>query len=436
ICIIGAGIVGLAGGIFLRQHGFQVTIHEKDATLETVGAGIQLHPNALRVLQDLGVAASVRAHAVPASAIVVRNYATGTPLHTQDLQEVQRVYGGPVLTVHRAHLRQVLYARALALGVAFVFGSKLSAKPKQDSAAGGLGGSPTSTLDPGLDGGRIVKSLGADLVIGADGANSAVRQLLTGREAELVPHGKLVYRIVVAQEAMKRHDKQHALRHLVEKANIVVWLGPESQAVAYRMAGMFNIALTRPGSLDPAQAFSKPQMVDVQSLVAELAAEGWHAHVLELVSLAQSCMRWMLFEPLANEEQTPWTRAATGGSRLCLVGDAAHQTLPYLAQGAAMGLESMAVLAKLLAQAQNGGQVDDCLAIYERLRKERAFAINRAGLKNGAIWQLPNGPLQEERDRILVSEQPTAGFPNLLADPFFQPWLWGFDAARQADEAW
>lgn len=101
-----------------------------------------------------------------------------------------------------------------------------------------------------------------------------------------------------------------------------------------------------------------------------------------------------------------------------------------------MGLESISTLAHLLGKAQYQKQVKDCLDVYQRLRKDRTGHVTRAALKMGAIWQLPNGPLKEERDRIFRCETPTAGYPNLLADPFLQIWLWGYDAPQAADVAW
>jgi salicylate hydroxylase len=96
-----------------------------------------------------------------------------------------------------------------------------------------------------------------------------------------------------------------------------------------------------------------------------------------------------------------------------------------------MGLESISVLACLLGTAHSQHEVKDVLRIYQHLRKARTGHVIRAGLKNGAMWQLANGPLKDERDRVL-SETPTPGFPNLLADPFFQSWLWDFDASKTA----
>ncbi|KUI59747.1 3-hydroxybenzoate 6-hydroxylase [Cytospora mali] len=420
ICIVGAGIVGLAGGILLRRHGFKVTIIEKDATLHTIGAGIQLHPNALRVLQELGVYDNVRSKSILTDAIILKEYATGKTMHTQDLLEAEKEYGAPVLTVHRPHLRQVLYDEALASGVEFRFGFTIKAG-SNDLEKGIL----TLRGESGA-----IESLQADLFIGADGANSAMREAVTGRKLEAIPHGKVVHRIVIDEARIRERPN---LRYLVEKPNIIVWMGPQSQAITYSLGGMFNIAFTRPWSLDPADAFFGPQVVDLGAFQADLAAESWDPQLRELISLGSDCLRWMFFEPKIDDEKTPWVDAT---ARFCLVGDSAHQTLPYLAQGAAMGLESVSVLATLLAKASHGKQVRDSLELYQRLRKERTGHIIRASLKNGEIWQLPNGPLKDERDRVFLHETPSAGFPNLLADPFFQSWLWGFDAHKTADEAW
>lgn len=103
-----------------------------------------------------------------------------------------------------------------------------------------------------------------------------------------------------------------------------------------------------------------------------------------------------------------------------------------------MGYESAALLAALVSKAQTGEQVRDALAIYERKRKERTSLMIRATLRQGRLTQMPDGPLQEARDRELRESAglPTAGCPNMMSDPFFQRWMWGFDAEKEAEEAW
>ncbi|KAI9898873.1 hypothetical protein N3K66_005334 [Trichothecium roseum] len=232
-----------------------------------------------------------------------------------------------------------------------------------------------------------------------------------GRKRELVPHGTVVHRITIDESLIRDAPN---LRHLVaeDDPNTVVWLGPGSQAVTYSLDGIFNIAFTRPwrpatkgGGDDDDAPFYGPQ-------------------------------RRMFFEPEIDGEETPWVR---GVARFfCLVGDAAHQTLPYLAQGAAMGLESSSVLSHLLGRARRNdrGQIRAALGVYERMSKERSGWIIRASLENGRVWQLPDGPAQEERGRQLLAGGEGPGFPNMLADPDFREWLWGFDAAKAAGEAW
>jgi salicylate hydroxylase len=89
-----------------------------------------------------------------------------------------------------------------------------------------------------------------------------------------------------------------------------------------------------------------------------------------------------------------------------------------------------------MGKAQNTQQIRDSLGIYQSLRKERTGHVIRATLKTGEVWQMLDGPLKDERDRQFLHEIPTVGYPNPLADPFFQEWLWGFDATKTANAAW
>ncbi|RYP00869.1 hypothetical protein DL764_006392 [Monosporascus ibericus] len=132
------------------------------------------------------------------------------------------------------------------------------------------------------------------------------------------------------------------------------------------------------------------------------------------------------------------------GSLLMLLTCVFHQR----GQGAAASIESVSVLAHLLGKAvaedddDDDGRrrvaVSDALYVYQRLRKERTAHVIKATLKTGRLWQMPDGPLKDERDRELLREtrNPSIGCPNPLADPFFQRWLWNFHAPEAADRAW
>ncbi|KAI2615213.1 FAD binding domain-containing protein [Hypoxylon sp. NC1633] len=415
VCIIGGGVVGLTGSILLRQQGFKVTVLERDVGLHTTGAGIQLHPNAVRVLQQINVFEKLRLKSIFPQSIILKDYRTGQILHTQDLLEPAKKYGAPLLSLHRAHLRELLYNEALVHGVEIRHGIHINA------------------ADIDLENGEVKLSnppetFKADLFIGADGAQSVVREALNGRKEHAIPHGKIVYRMLVEEATIAEMPR---LRPTLQSPNIVVWLGPECEAVTYGLHGIFNIAITWPWSADPKDMFFGAQPVDLEDLRLKLST--WEPDVRDLVGLGTKCSRWMLFEPADDDENTPWLDEK---GKFCIVGDAAHRGLPYLGQGAAAGIESITVMAHLLGRATDGQQVKKCLSIYQLLRKERTTHIIRATLKTGRLWQMPDGPLKEERDREFLNDIPTVGYPNPLADPFFQSWLWGFDAQKAADDAW
>ncbi|KAI1435906.1 FAD binding domain-containing protein [Xylaria sp. CBS 124048] len=415
VCIIGGGVVGLAGAILLRRQGFRVTVLERDATLQTAGAGIQLHPNAVRVLQEIGVFDTMLKKSIVPHSITLKAYRTGQVLHRQDLKGPADRYGAPLLTLHRADLRQVLYDEAVARGVSIRHGIRIEVSGV-DLGAGTLTLSGTS------------ERVDADLFVGADGGESVVRTALLGYKPRAIPHGKIVHRILIEEKDITARPH---LRYLVDEPNVIVWLGPECQAVTYGLDGVFNIAFTWPWSKDPQDIFFGSRAVDIEAFRAKLA--DWEPDLREILGLATSCLCWNFFEPVVDGEDTPWVDPA---GRFCIVGDAAHRGLPYLGQGAAAGIESVSTLAQLLGKAHDRQQARRALGLYQGLRKERTGHVIRATLRTGAIWQMPDGPLQEERDRRFRHETPTVGYPNPLADPFFQAWLWGFDATRTADEAW
>jgi salicylate hydroxylase len=258
-------------------------------------------------LQDIGVYEKIKEKSVCIASIDLKQYATGRTLHSLDLLPLQDKYGAPVIAVHRALLRQVLYDEALACGADVRLGTAIKME--------------ASDLEAGVLRINGTESLAADLFIGADGANSVVREVITGRKPKLIPHGFVVYRIVIDESLIQARP---TLRHLIHEPKIKVWLGPESQAVAYSLDGLFNIAFTRPWSDDP---FYTPQKADLETFMAELVAEDWDTQLRELIGLATETHRWMFVEPEIDDEKTPWVDES---GKFCIVGDAAHQTLPYL----------------------------------------------------------------------------------------------------------
>ncbi|KAI0192156.1 FAD binding domain-containing protein [Astrocystis sublimbata] len=339
VCIVGGGLVGLAGSILLRRQGFDITVFERNATLETAGYGIQLHPNGMRVLQDMGVYDKLMLKATKGRSIILRAYDTGRVMNVQDLSGLETKYGAPVLTFQRADLLGCLHETAVNEGIQIHLGAGVEASGID------LEHGRVITSGSYLDGTSDSYDIEADLFIGADGIGSAVRTAMIGAETDINPHGQVVDRMAVSKSAVYAVP---SLRHLIDDANICLWMGPGGHVVVYTLHDTMYIAYIQPWSTNSRDAFFGPQKVDLSELRAALL--GWDPQVHELVSLSLNGQRErrLLFEPPSHDFS--WV---AGEGKFCLVGEAAHPILPYLSQGASQGLESIAVLAHLLGKANS-----------------------------------------------------------------------------------
>lgn len=323
---------------------------------------------------------------------------------------VQDKYGAPHLVIHRADLRRVLFEEAKTQGAQVRFGAKIDfAKSSFADGVLHLAGEKESH---------------ADLIIGADGLQSTCRDSLFPQHSPLCSTGKTVYRTLIDPEAMKSSQ----LKDFVLTPNIHAWLGPGSMAISYLLKGAYNVVLTHP-AVDESGFFGpRPAGIgEVRSLFRD-----WDPQLRNLVEIGAEFQKWTLLE--LQEPPRCWVHS---DGKFVLVGDAAHPSLPYLAQGAAIGFESALVLATLLSKATRSTQILDLLQLYYSVCQPRAAQVIRASKKTGDIWTMPDGPLQAERDRLFLTEMPpSTGYPNPLEDPFFQSWLWGFSAQKAAEEAW
>jgi salicylate hydroxylase len=159
----------------------------------------------------------------------------------------------------------------------------------------------------------------------------------------------------------------------------------------------------------------------------------WDLKLKKLLSLAGTCQKWKL----QNSDPSALPTWVHPHGTFCLLGDAAHATLPYLAQGAAISVEDGAVLGGLLGKIRSKNDVPRVLALYEQLRRPRTSAVVLGSTKQQSIFHLHDGPEQEERDRIMLSQHPPQrGHPNQWADPVMQEFLFGYDADEEVDRAW
>lgn len=350
VVIVGAGIGGLTTALALRAQGIDVQVLEQARELTEIGAGLQIASNAVRVLDDLGLAEQLAEVSVAAKGIRFRDLASDELLFETPLGErAAKHYGRPFYQVHRADLlgllAEALPAEVIRLGAAVT-------DVEQDE------GSATVVLAGGE---RII----ADAVIGADGIHSSVREWMLGPEE---PHfsGVLGWRAMLSREEADDLGLDHSCD---------AWLGPGRSVVTYwlRPGELFNVI-----GFVPAREVHRESWTDSGD-VDEMRKS--FADSNQLVTRLMEKIDSAFITGVYFHDPAP--RWSTG--RVTLLGDAAHATQPYLAQGACQSIEDAAVLARLLNRAGPGG-VAGALAEYERRRSPRTTKVQVVARAAERFW--------------------------------------------------
>jgi salicylate hydroxylase len=385
VAVVGAGIGGLTLAAALSRTGVRCEVFEQARCLSEVGAGIQIAPNAARLLHRLGLERRLRACAVRPRAIEMRRWSDDAPLASTVLgDECERLYGAPYYTIHRAHLHEALVGlltdNVLHLGRRVI----------------GVADLPDRAVLR-FDDGAVYA---ADVVVGADGIHSVVREALVADAP--VFSGQTIYRGLLPRERAPLLAGDPAVR---------LWLGPGQHCVCYPVSGgqAVSFAATCPAAGWSTESWSA--IGDPDALAD--AYRGWNRAVVDLVRAAGTVRRWALHDRV---KLTRWSSA-----RLTLLGDAAHPMLPFMAQGANQAIEDALTLAACLTLTTSP-RVPEELRRYEALRAPRTELVQRRSRDSAGALHLPDGPAQAERD---------AGLPGFL-DLRGQEWLYGYDAERSA----
>jgi salicylate hydroxylase len=352
--VIGAGIAGLAISIALAQRGAKVTLLEQAAAISDIGAGIQISPNGMAVIHALGLGEGLRAISVPAKAVSLRDGITDGPVLTMDLTRDRTSRGFHL--IHRADLISLLLNAAVAAGVDI----RLNHAIEKVSISGAT---PVIHLANG-------QSISAPRLIGADGLHSLVRTALNGREAPFFTH-QVAWRATIPNSSS--HDP------LVE-----VHMGPGRHLVSYPLRGgsLRNIVAVEERGGWTAESWSLQD--DPANLQAAFVS--FSPKIQHWLAQVEKPNLWGLFRhPVA----AVWHKVTSGGG-VALLGDAAHPTLPFLAQGANMALEDVWCLARCLDDQQNLPAAFDT---YQMARKSRTAAIVAAADTNARAYHL-SGPLR------------------------------------------
>ena len=350
--IAGAGLGGLLAALTLSRVGATVRIFEKAETLGEVGAGIQLSPNAMHVARDLGVEAQIIAAGFEPKAAVIRHSITGKRYVDAPLAAAcNERYGAPYIHIHRADLHAILLKAALDAGATVDTGVAVKTYETDDQS---------TRLH--LSDGRVSE---ADLLIGADGLRSKVRETMLGAEDPDFT-GQVAWRGVVPTTALPPG--------LIDP-DATVWVGENRHLVTYYLRGGELVNFVAVEERNDWREESWTQPGDLNELRA--AFGDWHPVVATLIGKVEQPFLWALFD------RKPLPRWTDG--RVALLGDACHPMLPFMAQGAAMAFEDAHTLASCVA---GNDDTSEALRWYEALRKPRTSTIQTRARENAAMFHL------------------------------------------------
>jgi salicylate hydroxylase len=398
VLIAGGGIGGMAAALALARAGASVEVHEQVPVLSEVGAGLQLGPNAVRVLSQWGLMDDLQAYAAFPGALRVRDAHDAQDLGRLRLGPISWArYGQPYATLHRADLHQFLREAVQRRGGARI---RLHSRVVSYEAS-------AQAVEVMCEDGSTHN---AAALVGADGLWSRVRVQMLGAEP-VRSSGHLAYRGMVHKDHMPASMRE---------SEVWAWLGPKLHVVHYpvRQGNWFNVVAVVHGVLG--QGHGGPPGSDPQSWSHEAQAadlkRAMGGAAAPLMAVLDAVPKWTLWA--LNDRPSMRGSYEHAQGRVALLGDAAHPLRPYLAQGAAMAIEDAWTLGELREAAGTAAHDVDwpaLLARYAHTRWARNARVQNRSRRNGTIFHA-SGPLRWGRNMAMA----------LLGEGLLDlPWLYG-----------
>jgi salicylate hydroxylase len=358
ILIAGAGIGGLTAALALTRAGYRVVVVEQAEALSDIGAGLQLSPNATRVLQDLGIAERLATTAVMPEGLSIRSARSGTEIAYMPIGRAMEFrYGAPYWAIHRGDLQAALAdAVSEQPDIVLRLGTKL-----EDLAVHANG------ITAQLRDRRGITDERFPALIGADGVWSTTRAQL-GDKTKPVFRDRTAWRALVPASSVAPDFQRPVTR---------LWLGRNAHLVHYPVRGgsLINVVAIVADRWN-APGWSTPGTRD--ELLRRFTRERWAKEARDLVETPDAWVKWALFD--RGDVSFPERGPAT------LIGDAAHPMLPFLAQGAAMAIEDAAVLARCLASPASDPEPG--MRRYEAIRRSRVRRVQQEARANSRTYHM------------------------------------------------
>ena len=382
VAIIGGGIGGLTAAISLLQAGFDVQVYEQSRLLSEVGAGINISPNASRILNRLGLGEECARVAYRSPFFHQRRWDDGRTLTKARLAtDIEREFGAPHHIFHRGELHALL---AKPVPRERVHLSHRCVGVEQD------GKKVRARFENGVE-------IEADVLIAADGIFSAVRRALLGAERPrfacrayrgLIPVEKL--RDIPAESTAFLGPGRHFIHYFVSAGRMLNFVGHVEQE------DWISESWTEPGKVSDLRA----------------AYAGFHPQVQKVIDAVDETFIWAVLD------RPPIPRWTFG--RITMLGDACHPMIPFMGQGGAMAIEDATAIAAALVQC--GNDVEGALTLYETVRLPRATRVQNVSWENLTRFHMPDGPAQVERDALMAKGMTDWSYKHIA-------WLYGHDAA-------
>ncbi|WP_454739304.1 FAD-dependent monooxygenase [Cupriavidus necator] len=350
IAVIGGGMGGLTAGVLLQRAGFEATVYEQAKQLARIGAGINIYPNGMHVLRATGVVDHLLAIGQTPATWFSRVWDTGELLYSQPEAAWHKKFGEPHIILHRGDLQRSLASQLRPDSIQF---------DKHLVGIEEVGDALKATFADG-------SSVEADVIIGADGVNSRVRELLLGPQPPKYS-GFVAYRSVFPASRLSRPLDSDGCKFWSDDRH---WANEDRHMIIYYTTKAKDEVYFVTGSPDPNWEGTTPVDVTIQEVKDHYA--GFHDEVQRVIDASVRISKW----PLLTRDPLPlWS-----SGRIVLLGDACHPMKPHMGQGAGMAFEDAAVLARCLQEKRD--DIEGALKLYEANRQGRASKVQRISNAN------------------------------------------------------